>query len=156
MTTTDGHDMPKPQLADALVGSWRLVDYVTRDAEGHLKRPFGLHPQGRLIYTASGLMSVQFAGTARPKLRSRGLDKVNPEQERAAFRSYVAYSGRYRMDGGTVIHEVDLSLFPDWVDQLQTRTVLLAGSRLTLRTPPFVGIDDNPRSGELTWMRESA
>jgi hypothetical protein len=147
--------MTKKQLADALVGSWRLVDYVTRDAEGHLKRPFGLHPEGRLIYTASGLMSVQIAGTARPKLLSSGLDQINPEQERAAYRSYVAYSGRFRLDGDTVIHEVDVSLFPDWVDQLQTRTVLLAGSRLTLRTPPFVGIDDNQRFGELTWMRES-
>ena len=147
--------MTNKQLADALVGSWRLVDYVTRDTEGHLKRPFGLHPDGRLIYTASGLMSVQIAGTARPKLLSSGLDKIKPEQKRTAYRSYVAYSGRFRLDGDTVIHEVDLSLFPDWVDELLTRTVLLAGSRLTLRTPPFGLIDDNQRSGELTWTRES-
>ena len=77
------------------------------------------------------------------------------EQKRTAYRSYVAYSGRFRLDGDTVIHEVDLSLFPDWVDELLTRTVLLAGSRLTLRTPPFGLIDDNQRSGELTWTRES-
>ena len=143
-------------LAAALIGSWRLVDFVTHDARGHLARPFGVHPHGRLVYTPGGLMSVQIACAARPTLRTSGFDDAVPEDERTAFRSYLAYSGRYHLDGDSVLHEVDLSLDPDWVGQQLSRTAALAGDQLILRTPSSFAINGDQEPAELTWRREAA
>ena len=53
-----------------------------------------------------------------------------------AFASFVAYSGTFRVEGTSVVHTVEMSLFPDWVGSEQRRSVELSadGQRLTLST----------------------
>jgi hypothetical protein len=52
-----------------------------------------------------------------------------------------------------VIHEVDLSLFPNWVGTSQVRAVALSGT-LTLSTRPFT-VGGEVQTAHLVWERES-
>ena len=149
--------MNEPFSASALVGGWRLLAWETRDSAGNVGRPLGDHPEGRLLYSADGLMSVHMARASREAFREVSGNPFGggPEQAAAAYRSYLAYSGRYRLDGDTVVHEVDLSLFPDWVGHSQARRVTLTGSRLVLGIPPQPLVGGGQQTGEVTWLRES-
>ena len=47
-----------------LVGTWRLVSWEHQDGAGQITFPVGRDPQGYIIYTADGYVSVQMM-TAR-------------------------------------------------------------------------------------------
>jgi len=51
----------------------------------------------------------------------------------AAFDSYLSYSGRWRLDGECIHHDVDLALVPGVVGHTQTRVATLADGVLTLQ-----------------------
>jgi Lipocalin-like domain len=52
--------------------------------------------------------------------------------------TYVSYCGRYEFHGDTVVHHVELSLFPNWVGVEQERLVEVRGNRMTLSTLPIL------------------
>jgi hypothetical protein len=65
---------------------------------------------------------------------------------------FVAYAGRSRLLGDRVIHDVELSLFPNWVGRDQERSVELAGDRLTLSAGPLL-LAGKPQVPCLVWER---
>jgi Lipocalin-like domain len=69
-----------------------------------------------------------------------------------AAETYVTYCGRYDFRGNTVVHHVELSLFPNWVGVDQERLVEIAGNRLTVSTRPML-LEGIQRSGHLVWER---
>ena len=73
------------------------------------------------------------------------------EKARAA-EGYVSYCGRYEYHGDSVVHHVELSLFPNWIGGIQERSVDLSENRLTLRARPLVigGVEQATR---LVWER---
>jgi lipocalin-like protein len=118
-----------------LAGRWQLTTWTASDEAGSVTTPFGKHPQGCLIYTAGGWMSVQLAAANRAELATASA-LGGAEDERAdAYSSYVAYSGEYWLDGDVVVHRVRMSLYPNWVGREQRRSVELSGDRLVLQTP---------------------
>lgn len=60
--------------------------------------------------------------------------------------------GSYKFHGETVIHRVELSLFPNWVGVAQARLVEIDGDRLTLSTRPLL-LEGTPRTAHLVWER---
>lgn len=44
----------------------------------------------------------------------------------------MAYAGTYEIDGNSVVHYVDISLFPNWIGGEQRRIARLDGDRLAL------------------------
>ena len=66
--------------------------------------------------------------------------------------TYVSYCGTYEFSGSTVIHRVELSLFPNWVGVQQERLVELVGDRLVLSTRPIL-LRGMQRIARLTWER---
>jgi hypothetical protein len=73
--------------------------------------------------------------------------------ERAlAAETYVSYCGTYEFSGSTVIHRVELSLFPNWVGVEQERLVEFVGDRLVLSTRPIL-LGGMQRIARLTWER---
>ena len=60
----------KPDAASArnqLIGAWRLVSIETIRPNGEIIYPFyGKHPEGLIVYDASGWMSVQITSDPRP------------------------------------------------------------------------------------------
>jgi hypothetical protein len=59
---------------------------------------------------------------------------VRKAEKAGAAETFVSYCGRYEFHGETVLHRVELSLFPNWIGVVQERLVEISGDRLTLST----------------------
>ena len=127
----------RPALADDasdaknIVGVWKLVSVVYEDAQTKERTPvLGEHPKGRQIATADGqwLALVTADGRKVPQT----------DEERAeALRTMIAYTGRYRVEGGKVITKVEMAWNEAWVGGEQTRFIRFEGDRLFIESPPM-------------------
>jgi hypothetical protein len=118
--------------ANPLIGTWRLVSFEARDADGRVTYPWGRDPQGFLTYTADGRMAGQLGRADRPRLAVADWLAASDAEIAAAARDYFAYCGTYEVRDGTVVHQVDLSLIPNRIGGELVRSVALNGDTLTL------------------------
>jgi hypothetical protein len=130
--------MTTPATAADFIGTWRLVDYSFVHDDGVVEKPWGTDVRGYLLYSAEGYMS----GNLSPARRRRGVierteDKIDPAGRPVRTRKYIAYTGRYTVEGDTVTHHVEASLFPHWVGRAEVRNFRFEGDCLTLRTDPL-------------------
>jgi hypothetical protein len=146
------------QIKGQLVGAWRLVSVETRRPSGEVIYPFyGRHPEGLLIYDASGWMSVQIVSDPRPSVprtSSREEFLRAPAAEKtAAIDGYYAYFGTWSIDasGASVTHHIRHSLYPGERDQDGVRQLKLDGNRLTLTAKAHEMGEDHQRV--LVWER---
>jgi hypothetical protein len=54
------------------------------------------------------------------------------------YRTMLAYSGTYSIDGNKVIHEIEFSWNQSWNGTNQQRTFVIQGNKLMIRTEPTV------------------
>lgn len=141
-------------LDHPLVGSWRLQRWaaIAEDATESLR--MGDAPDGLLIYAADGSMIAAFGLGDRPPFDSGDVTGGTDDERARAFSTYVAYGGTYEVDGDTVAHRVETSLFPNWVGTVQRRRWELdeTGRQLTLTSPP-VSLGGVTRIQRLIWER---
>jgi hypothetical protein len=135
------------------VGTWRIVAFALRFPNGEVRHPAGPKPEGLLLYTPGGFMSVQVMDPSRLPFAVNDPRGATPEEALAACSGYIAYCGTYRVDdaAGVVIHEPDASLLPNWVGVPQRRYFRFDDNRLMLsgERPPA---PDAPVQG-LVWER---
>jgi hypothetical protein len=138
--------------SNPLPGAWRLVSWEARAADGRIAHPFGPDAVGLLIYTDDGHMSVAIASAGRRPFANADLLGGTGAEKAGAVESYISYCGRYEVRPDSVIHHVEMSLFPNWAGQDQVRRADLDGDRLTLEAPPLVinGVEQRAR---LVWER---
>jgi hypothetical protein len=129
------------------------MSYVGRADDGSLTYPLGAEAQGSLVYTEGGWMSAQVCAGSRPDLATEDVGGGSEAERAAAFSSYLAYCGRYEVNGDVVVHRVTMSSFPNWVGSEQTRYFEVAGEELLLRTPP-IEVGGKSLVNELRWHRE--
>lgn len=142
-------------LRERLVGSWRLVSYEVRDGAGALAGyPLGNDAVGYLVYTVDGLMSVQIMRLGRPRYQAGGLGDGTEAESAEAARGYVAYAGHYHVErDSVVVHEPEVSLFPNWVHAPAARQVVLVEPRLELTTPEPLPFGGRELTAVLRWER---
>ena len=119
----------------SIVGTWKVVRYEDRAADGTVSYPYGESPAGYFVYDATGHLSVQIMRT--PALKSfPGMRQGTGDgaSYREAFLAYVAYFGTYTVDAtnGTVTHHVEGSLRPDYTGTDQVRPFRIDGDRLII------------------------
>ena len=118
--------------ASRIVGTWQLVTRTVTRADGSkiVDPVLGEKPIGRLVYDATGAMSLQMMRTGRKAAISTPADA----NQRVTL-GYDSYFGRYTVDekAGTVTHHVEASLFPEDVGDDWVRPFTLEGDTLTLR-----------------------
>ena len=110
--------------ADRFIGTWRLLSTEFRTEDGSpTDSPYGADPQGLLMYDGLGNMSAQLSQGSRQPFPTADRKAGSPGQVRAAFESYQAYCGRYRVDEDQklITHTVTQSLLPNWVGSEQRR-----------------------------------
>ena len=139
-------------VGNPLVGTWRLVSFEVRDADGRVGRPFGPDPVGFITYTEDGRMQVQFARADRPRLAGGDWIAAAEAEVAGAARDYFAYCGTYAYRDGAVVHRIELSLMPDWIGGEQVRHVALDGDTATLTTPP-TPVGGRQQRATLVWRR---
>ena len=141
--------------ADKFLGAWRLISAEFRAEDGTpAESPYGSEPQGLLMYDAQGSMSAQLAHKHRKPFGIADRKGGTPEEIKAAFETYQAYYGRYKVDERehVVIHTVTQALLPNWVGTEQRRQYQFKDGKLILRTPPIV-IGGKRLTGELVWEK---
>jgi hypothetical protein len=150
--------MTRESIASQLIGVWRLVSY-TDQKEGHKNCfPFGLEPEGFLIYTPDGFVSAQLMRPGRSVFESDNWHGGTPGEYQQAGSGYIAYCGVYEVDEEkeTVTHIPSIALVPNLILNRQLRSATLNGDRLTLCTlgiPEAAGASVTSR---LEWQRASA
>jgi len=137
-----------PTMRQQLVGAWRLVSIEVSGPEGSLPDPF-YQPgsTGLIVYDVSGWMSVQIAGPRRtpwksPADRNVGNRGQDAPLKAAAFDTYYAYFGTWRLDEATAVvtHQVNASLIPAEAGAHYVQTVHIdSAGRLTLTSTDTVG-----------------
>jgi Lipocalin-like domain len=125
--------------ARRFIGVWRLESIRDRFPGGREEDhpDFGPDPDGFIVYTGSGHVSVQFMRGGRTAWRDEG-EPTTAELAQAA-RGFGAYAGRYEVDetAGTVLHHVETALIPNRVGVTLKRSFSFEGERLTLAPPPL-------------------
>ena len=135
-----------------LVGTWRLISWENRDADGGISYPLGEDAVGYIMYNEDGYMFVAITRPNRAKFAAGDLLSGSTEENAHAASTYVSYCGQYELQEGRVIHHVDVSLFPNWVGVDQERLVELKGNRLALSTHPIL-LGGIQQTAHLIWER---
>jgi len=135
---------------DNLIGTWRLLSCVMEDVEtGKRNAVWGEHPNGSLVLTPTGRWIVVQTAERRAVPQT-------DEERAAAFRSMLAYSGRYRTDGDKIIITVDVAWDEGWNGTEQVRSFRLDGDKLHIEAAPqpYPNLGGRVMRGILTWARE--
>jgi hypothetical protein len=141
--------------SDRLVGTWKLLSASTRTASGERDgSPYGVDPVGFLTYTANGRVTalISYGGRKRLSILSAGGgSQAQIEEQADAFKTFLAYGGRYTVTGDEVIHHVEISSIQNYVDKDLVRTVKFEDGRITLVTPP-TPVNGKIQTVELVWQ----
>ncbi|MCO0597759.1 lipocalin-like domain-containing protein [Peribacillus butanolivorans] len=135
-------------MRDQVVGTWSLVSYETQDADGHVIYPLGKDAKGFIMYNPDGYMSAQLMASGRPAYQSGDLHTGTPEEMATAAHGYLAYSGQFEVDeeNHQLIHHMDVSLNPTWLNQAQPRIAKIEGDQVVI----FNGLHPEDK---LIWKR---
>jgi len=107
-----------------IVGSWRIVAYELEFQDGNERRfPLGSDPNGYLVFGTDGRMMAYLEANARKAPQT-------DEERSAAYKTLIAYTGKYRVQGGKWITKVDGAWNVEWLGTDQERSFTLSGDRL--------------------------
>jgi hypothetical protein len=142
-----------PHSIEDFVGAWSLVDWRIEYSDGGVTRPFGAAAHGYIVYSANGVMVANIAHGERERFGLANARNAGPVQKSAAFDSYFAYAGQWRVEGDEVVHTVTMSLFPDMTGSEQHRLAVFDGKGgLTLSAYESL-TDGASRHHILQWQR---
>ena len=123
-----------------LLGTWKLVSYeVVWQATGEREFPFGKNPTGYIIFTPQGRVMMLITAEGRKAPQS--------DQDRAdLFKSMLANTGIYRVEGDTFITKHDVAHNPVWIGNELMRLFKFDGDRLQTTTM-YVPLTPQPQKG---------
>mgnify|MGYP000972769283 CR=1 FL=1 len=136
-----------------ILGRWDIVSWLQLYDDGRRRAPFGQHLEGFIRYLPDGDMICMIVKADRPNFTTGGQWDADDGEKAAAYNSMLAYSGRFRVDGEFVIHEVKTSLFPNWKDGEQRRQVRIEGGELLYIEARLEHGTPEARTAQLLWRR---
>jgi hypothetical protein len=99
--------------SNPLVGTWRLISWENRSLDGRVSYPLGEDAVGYISYSQDGYVFVAMMRADRKEFTAGDLLRASAEEKAHAAETYMTYCGRYEFHGDTVVHHVELSLFPN-------------------------------------------
>ena len=139
------HASSNPQL----VGAWTLKSCFMEDVETkERKAAWGERPNGTLILTAGGQWIVVQTSEGRKAPRS-------DDDRCAAFRSMLAYAGKYRVEGQKILIDVEVAWDESWTGTEQVRFFRIEGDSLHIEAAPqrYASFGNQVLRGILIWER---
>lgn len=135
---------------DELVGTWKLVSASSTTAAGEGSgSPYGINPAGFLTYTADGRVTALISYDGRKALPFGG---GTLEQQAEAFKTFLAYAGRYTYLGDKITHHIEVSSIQNYVGKDLVRSLKFRGDQIILVTPPTL-VNGKMQTVELVWQR---
>lgn len=134
---------------DKLVGTWKLVSASSTTKTGERSEiPYGINPTGFLNYSEDGRVTALISYDGRKPLSVA----AGAEEQAEAFKTFLAYAGRYTFSGEKITHHIEISSIQNYVGKDLVRSVRLEGDRITLTTPP-TPVNGKTQTVELIWQR---
>jgi Lipocalin-like domain len=136
---------------EKLLGNWKLVSLFTEDVQTKQRNTIlGEHPSGFIGFTPERFFAVLMAeGRKAPQ---------TPEEQAAAYRTVVAYTGKWRLEGEKFVTKVDVAWNPGWVGTDQIRFWRVDGNKLFITSAPTTmpGPDGTEKTmiANVVWERE--
>ena len=141
-------------LADDLVGTWRLLSRIDRDASGGPvdELTLGSDPVALLFFDRAGNFAAQFMKRDRSVADAAPL--FTGQNNTAAIGGYDAYFGTYEVDetSGDVHTRLVGALSPDHVGATMNRNMNVEDGRLVIRLTTTTA-DERAVHRTLTWER---
>lgn len=135
---------------ELLIDPWKLVSCFMEDIETKEQKPvWGEHPNGYLVLTSESRWIVVQTAEGRKVPQT-------DEDRTAAFRSMLAYSGKYRTEGNKIIITVDIAWDEAWNGTEQVRYFRIEGDRLYIEAAPqpYANFGGKVMRGILIWKRD--
>ena len=135
-------------------GLWNLLSMEQRYDDGRVIYPFGRNVEGRIYYGADKSMFCAIQKSGRTPFSTGKQWTADTSEKARAYDDYLTYCGRYEVDGDTVTHHIEISLYPDWIGKRQSRKIRLVNGRLHITAR----LEDNTpeaRTSLLVWERTS-
>lgn len=136
---------------DELLGRWLIDSWVQSYDDGREVFPLGERLEGFLQYDDARMVCM-IASAGRKPFKTGGQWNAGVEEKAAAYDEVLFYSGSYELAGDTIIHVVDMSLYPNWVGSQQKRSVRFDDGRLFLTARLEDGTPE-ARTASLAWRR---
>ena len=136
-------------------GLWNLQSMEQRYDDGRVIYPFGRNVEGRIFYGADKSMFCAIQKGGRTTFSTGKQWTADASEKARAYDDYLTYCGRYEIDGDTVTHHVEISLYPDWTGNRQVRKVRLADSLLHITARLEDGTPE-ARTSLMIWERASS
>lgn len=135
------------ELAKEIVGGWTLVAAQMRFEDGAATDMHGPEPLGSVLFTDKR-MSAIITQRSRPARTDDSLGDL--------FKTMLAYTGTYGIEGDELVTAVDAAWVPEWVGTTQRRVIEIAGDTLLIRTArqPNPMQQGKVMTGVLTWRRD--
>ncbi len=136
--------------SSALIGTWKLVSCVLEDVETKVQKlVWGANPNGYIVMTPEGRWIVIQTAEGRNAPQ-------NDEDRIAAFKSLLAYSGRYRTEGNKIVINVDIAADEAWTGTEQVRYYEIDGDELRIEAPPqpYPNFGGKVMRGILVWKKD--
>ena len=138
---------------DKLVGTWKLVSALSTTPAGEpSKAPYGPSPVGFLSYSEDGRVSVLISYGGRKPLSVGGAALALQEEQAEAFKTFLAYAGRYTVNGDKVTHHIEISSIQNYVGKDLVRDIKFQSDQIALVTPP-TPVNGKMQIVELIWQR---
>jgi hypothetical protein len=123
--------------AEKFVGTWKLLSYEIKFADGHIEYPFGKDVIGYIMYTKDGYMSVSMMKSQRENFDEKSIppnwDAIPDKKKTAAIETFFAYCGEYEIKSDNlIIHKLKVASIPDWTGTIQERNYRFEDNKLTL------------------------
>ncbi|GLT00034.1 hypothetical protein GCM10007897_14170 [Sphingobium jiangsuense] len=132
------------ELREKVLGAWSLVSLRRFRNGAFYRHPMGEDATGRLIYDDSGLMCAFLMSQDWVEGRA-------PQQ----WSTFLAYSGRWTVEGATVSHRLDACSISDLIGRTLVRTISFTPEGdMMLTTDGHVTADGVKSHDELIWTRE--
>lgn len=142
-------------IPDDILGRWNIVSWLQLYDDGRRQAPLGERLEGFIRYLADGDMVCMIANADQPDFTSGGQWNASEAERACAYSSMLAYAGKWRIDGDSVVHAVEQSLYPNWKGSDQRRQVRLDGDTLYIEARLEAGTPE-ARTAQLKWQRASA
>lgn len=135
-------------------GLWNLLSMEQRYDDGRVIYPFGRNVEGRIYYGADKSMFCAIQKSGRTPFSTGKQWTADASEKAHAYDDYLTYCGRYGMEGHTVTHHIEISLYPDWIGKQQVRKIRIDDGKLLITAR----LEDNTpeaRTSLLIWERVS-
>ena len=154
MTWMSQTAMSQPKsLKEQLVGTWTLVSWEQRKADGTAVQQFGANPKGISFFDGTGhyIITVMRSDRAKYGIDSFGqIANATAEENKATAHGTITYFGTYSVNEAdrSIDIRVEASSFPNWNGTDQKRFFELTEDQLKLTVRP-------PRGGpvDVLWKR---